>query len=136
MSILNVRPALFEDYPIIDEFDEFLGDRRIDMQRGEVYVCENSDNEAIGYLRISKNHFFDWPIIVNLCVNENYRRRGAGYNLIRYAMKLEFLPRLYISTEKDNTPMNNLLLNIGADEIGYLDKLNFSGERELIYRLK
>jgi len=136
LNRIEVREAKFEDFAMLNEFDEFLGDRRIDMQRGEIFVCDFSGETAIGYLRLSANHFFDWPFVVNLCVKEKFRRRGAGVSLLRFAIEQSHLPRLYISTEQSNTAMRKLLSSISAPEIGFIDRLNIDEERELIYRLK
>lgn len=136
MNEIEVRAARFDDYPILCEFDDFLGDRRIDMQRGEILVCDFADESAIGYLRISPNHFFDWPFVVNLCVKKEYRRRGIGVALLRAASELPLLPRLYISTEQSNDPMRKLLNSMDVSEIGFVDQLNIDDERELLYRLK
>ena len=34
----TTRLTRFDDYPLLSAFDIFLGDRRIDMQRGEIFV--------------------------------------------------------------------------------------------------
>lgn len=133
---LVVRPARFDDYPKLCSFDEFLGDRRIDMQKGELYVCDCPDEQAVGYLKLSTEHFFDWPMVVILCVKESSRRMGVGSKLLRFASQFEHLPRLYVSTEASNDPMRKLLADEGASEIGYIDLLNLDEERELLYRLK
>ena len=100
MNEIEVRAARFEDYPALSEFDDFLGDRRIDIQRGEILVCDFAGESTTGYLRFSPNHFFDWPFVVNLCVKEKYRRRGIGVALLRSASELTQLPRLYISKSR------------------------------------
>jgi len=136
LNEIVVRQARFEDFPSLSEFDDFLGDRRIDMQRGEIFVCDCAGDTAVGYLRLSTNHFFDWPLVVNLSVKESFRRLGVGTSLLRFAIELNHLPRLYISTEQSNTPMRELLAGIEAPAIGFVDQLNIDDERELVYRLK
>lgn len=132
----DIRPAKFDDYPRLCIYDEFLGDRRIDMQKGQILVCDSPNEKAIGYLRISTDHFFDWPFVVILSVKSEFRRLGAGSSLIRHASSLEILPRLYVSTEANNKPMRKLLAGVGASDIGYIDSLNLDEARELIFRLK
>jgi GNAT superfamily N-acetyltransferase len=133
---VRVRAAILSDYRQIVEYDEFLGDRRIDLQAGELFVADIDGRPAIGYLRIAPRDFLGWPLVANLCVRKDHRRQGTGRRLMESAVADARFIRLYTSTEEGNTPMHALLERLGAYRIGHVDKLNFSGEREILYCLK
>ncbi|WP_299477900.1 GNAT family N-acetyltransferase [uncultured Roseibium sp.] len=132
----RIRSGRLSDYPIIRQYDEFMGDRRLDLQAGELRVADAESSEAIGYLRISPKGFLNWPFVAYLCVKSEFRNHGVGRQLIEHAIQDDRYVRLYISTEANNIAMQSLLKKVEADEIGYADQLNFSNERELFYRLK
>ncbi|PID64081.1 MAG: hypothetical protein CSB44_00140 [Gammaproteobacteria bacterium] len=134
--MIDIRPARFDDYPRIISYDVFLGDRRLDIQRGELYVCDTENSSAVGYMKITRNQFLDWPLLAALCVDTKFRRRGFGTALLNHAQGLETAIRMYLSTETGNKAMLRLLEKAGAQRIGYLDKLNLNDERELFFRLK
>lgn len=134
--LINIRPSRFSDYPTIKAFDEFLGDRRLDMQRGEIYVASSDDDRAVGYLRICGSEFMCWPLISILCVDPRSRRNGAARMLLRHVVALEQFPRIFITTEVSNIGMLALLRDISASEIGFVDQFNLSEEREVIFRVK
>ena len=133
---VRARAAVLSDYRQIIEYDEFPGDRRIDLQAGELSVADIEGWQAVGYLRIAPRDFFGWPLVANVCVHEGHRRRGIGRLLMQFAKDDGRYIRLYTSTEDANSPMQALIEGIGGHRIGYVDKLNFSEEREVIYRLK
>lgn len=123
------------DFPLIRKYDEFIGDRRIDLQRAELMVCDVGECKAASYARVSTNHFYEWPFLVFICTEPAWRRQGAAISLVRSLIANFQASRLYTSTEENNEPMRNLLAEVAAVEIGYVDQLNFDGERELLYRL-
>ncbi len=42
-SRTTIRPCEIRDYPALKSFDEFMGDRRIDMQQGNLMVATLED---------------------------------------------------------------------------------------------
>ncbi|WP_375261200.1 GNAT family N-acetyltransferase [Palleronia sp.] len=132
----RIRFGALGDYPDLLAFDEFIGDRRLNLQAGQLLVAEDGDGRAVGYLRTSPIEFLGWPLLALLCVRVDYRRRGAGQALVRAALSDGRFPRLYVTTEPENDPMLGLLRKVGAEAIGHADRLTFDGGRELLFRLK
>ena len=129
-----VRPAQFADYKIIREYDEFLGDRRLDIQRRELLVADLGDERAVGFLKATASAFLDRPLVELLCVAQALRRRGVATRLLEAACKHYRGCQIYLTTEESNGNMRRLLDAIGWANVGYIDGFNISGERELIYR--
>jgi ribosomal protein S18 acetylase RimI-like enzyme len=135
-QMYQIRFGRFSDYPILQGYDEFIGDRRLDLQAGEIVVADGPKATAIGYFRISSGAFLGWPLLTTLCVSSDYRRRGVGEALIAHAVNDVRFTRLFTSTEVENMAMRTLLTKAGAQEIGHVDCLNLNDERELLFRLK
>lgn len=133
-SRIVVRPAIFADYKIIREYDEFLGDRRLDIQRRELLVADNGDDCAVGFLKMTSSAFLDRPIIEILCVAQAQRRRGIATRLLEAACLHYHGCQIYLTTEESNRIMRGLLDARGWANVGHIDGFNISGERELIYR--
>lgn len=131
----SVRHATFTDFPVINSYDEFLGDRRLDMQRKELIVCDFGESKAIGFGKLTNHYFFDWPMLSILCVKSEYRRNGVARALIQHAILMCRGSRLYTSTEVDNDMMNAVMENMKFKQVGYIDSLNFDDRRELVFRL-
>lgn len=130
-----IRACQVRDYPALGTFDEFIGDRRIDMQQGNLMVAE-LDGIAVGYAKITPAEFLGWPLLSIVCVAAAFRGQGIGGGLIANAVKNAQWLRLYSTTEASNAVMRSLLLKHGAHEIGFADDLNTSEEREILFRLK
>lgn len=131
----TIRPCEMRDYPVLKSFDEFMGDRRIDMQQGNLLVATLED-AVVGYAKVAPSEFMGWPLLSIVCVLPSARRRGIGRDLVEGAKLAAQWLRLYTSTEASNVPMRSLLQICGAREIGFSDSLNMSGEREILFRLK
>jgi GNAT superfamily N-acetyltransferase len=136
VSEIKIGWSKFRHYPHIARFDVFLGDRRLDMQRGEILVATTEGDVAIAYARITRAEFMNWPLLSAVCVREDYRRQSIGYRLVNRLIEQPQITRIYSTTEGGNTPMLELFAKIGAKSVGYIDDLNMSGERELVFRLK
>ncbi|MFB9222733.1 GNAT family N-acetyltransferase [Paracoccus cavernae] len=130
-----IRSCEIRDYPALKSFDEFMGDRRIDMQQGSLLVAA-LDDAVIGYVKVAPSEFMGWPLLSILCVAPSSRRQGVGRALVEGAKSCPRWLRLYASTESSNLAMRALLQRCGAHEIGFSDDLNISGERETLFRLK
>lgn len=131
----KIRPCEIGDYPALTSFDEFIGDRRIDMQHGTLMVAE-FQGEVVGYAKVAPSEFFGWPLLSILCVATSVRRRGIGRALIAAIAADPRWLRIYTSTEASNAAMRALLRKQGAHEVGFADGLNMSEEREILFRLK
>ena len=135
MTASRIRPCDISDYPALKSFDEFMGDRRIDMQQGSLLVA-TLESAVVGYAKVAHSEFMGWPLLSIVCVAPSSRRQGIGRDLVEGARLAAQWLRLYTSTEASNMPMRNLLKSCDAREIGFTDDLNISGEREILFRLK
>ena len=131
-----IRPALLGDYTDISKFDEFIGDRRLDLQTGDLRVACDEHGAVTGYLRISPSGFLGWPLLAGICIDTAHRRQGVAAALLEDVVSEPRWPRLYVTTEEGNRPMLSLLEKVGATAIGHVDQLNMSEARELLFRLK
>ena len=134
-SKLQFRTAIVSDYPIISKYDEFLGDRRLDMQQNSLLVADCGELSAIAFLKISPNACFGWPLLEILMVKPSEQRAGVGSEFVKHLIDKSSYLKLFVSTESSNEGMQRLLAKVGAEEVGFIDRLNFNGEREKIYRL-
>lgn len=132
---INIRHADYADYRIIKNYDEFLGDRRLDMQQGSLIVADKGEAKAVGFAKIAPVNCFGWPLVEVLMVQPEYLRRGIGVALLDHVKNNFGFLKLFISTEESNQIMLQLLSTIQAEEVGHLNGLNLSGERERIFRL-
>ncbi len=132
---LVVRPAEFADYKIIREYDEFLGDRRLDIQRRELLVADYGSARAVGFMKLTASAFLNRPLIEIICVAQKLRRVGIAKSLLQVACQHYVGCHIYLTTEESNEPMKTLLVTQGWALVGHIDGFNFSGERELIYRI-
>jgi len=131
----KVRDGKFADFRIIVEYDEFIGDRRLDLQRKELIVGDFGDDLAVGYGRLTNCSFFDWPFLSILCTKRAFRRSGIGTLIVQEAARRCSQSRLYTSTEADNVEMIGLMKKLNCEEIGFVDNLNLDGKRELLFRV-
>lgn len=129
-----IRDSRISDYPIIREYDQFMGDRRIEMERGELIVADYASNESVGYLKLTSNEFFNKPLISLVNVAEKYRGLGVGSNLIQSALENAKWHQVYLTIEPSNTVMHRLIERLGFAEVGIVKGLNFNGDDELIFR--
>lgn len=134
-TAINIRYADYADYQIIKTYDEFLGDRRLDMQKGALIVADRGEAKAIGFVKISPAGCFGWPLIEALMVQPKFQNCGIGAALLEHVKNNLGYLKLFISTEESNETMQHLLNAINAEEVGFLDGLNLCGEKEKIFRL-
>jgi RimJ/RimL family protein N-acetyltransferase len=128
-----VRAAIIPDYKAIVAYDEFLGDRRIDMERGELFVADMGVAKAVGYLKLTSNEFCNKPLISIVNVREDSRHQGIATALIQDAISRTGWKKVYISTEPSNSAMLTLLPRLGFKEVGTIRELNFDGEDEIFF---
>lgn len=131
-SKFEIRMARKSDFPQINEWDEFWGDRRQEMQRGEIYVADFR-GECLGYLRITRNEFLNYPLIAVVCTKPSYRRTGIALSLIKHIESIFNGLRIFSTTEVTNQEMIALFYKSGFQQSGFIDCLNSDGSRELIF---
>jgi ribosomal protein S18 acetylase RimI-like enzyme len=87
--------------------------------------------KAIGYA-VLEYSFFENGFISMLYVQQEYRRRGVGEELMHYLEGLCRTPKLFTSTNLSNTAMQSLLAKLGYVLSGVIENLDES-DPELIY---
>lgn len=132
MSV-KVRSAEISDYKILNQYDEFAGDRRIEMERGELFVADIDGTKAVGFLVITSNEFFNKPLISLVNVAPDFRQKGVAKALIEFAIKRSGWIKLYAATEASNDIMHTLFPKVGFELVGEIMDFNFDGEAEKIY---
>jgi RimJ/RimL family protein N-acetyltransferase len=130
---LKIRKAMLSDYPIILEYDEFPGDRRIDMERGELLIADCGLDKAVGYLRVTSNEFFNKPLIAILNTRPNFRSLGIATELIKAAIVNSTWHKVYSTTEETNGSMQSLFSKLGFQQVAAMKEFNFDGSTELLY---
>jgi GNAT superfamily N-acetyltransferase len=104
---IAIRLANNQDEKAIDVFDEFRGNRPIEISRQEVWVAEISiegGNEIAGYATFNYS-FYRKPFIKYLNTNPQFERQGVADALVKFIETQCKGKKLFISTEADNFPM-------------------------------
>jgi len=79
------------------------------------------------------HRFFGHVLIELLVTHPAHRRQGLATALIAHVERHACqTPKLFISTNRSNTPMRTLLANLGFTQTGTIDDLD-EGDPELIY---
>ena len=133
MCMDTVRLAKPEDYTALKEWDEFWGDRRQEMQRGELLVFDAESVGVVGYLLLSRNTFLNYPFISIVCVKDTHRRIGVGSSLLQKANSILGGGRHFTSTEPQNSAAKSLFESVGFKCVGELSHVNFDKSAELFY---
>lgn len=131
----QIRLAVRKDFVEMRDWDEFWGDRRQEMQRGEIYVATDSQDTCVGYVRVAHNEFLNYPLVAALCVRPDQRRRRIALHLLEFVKQHMRGLSLFCTTEEGNEEMLPLLLKAGFRQVGHVDHLNSDGSRELIFYL-
>lgn len=95
-----IRPATSGDFPTIDAFDPFAGDRAAEIAARRMLVVQ-ADGTVVGYVSWVGG-FVGRDYVTFLCVNRSHRQRGLALALLRAAEAAIGPGRLFISTEEDN----------------------------------
>lgn len=113
-----IRFATATDFPAIDVFDPFAGNRAGEIAEGRMLVAEDA-GEPVAYVSWLPGGFIGRDYISFLCVRPDRRRRGLALALLRAVEERIGSGRLFVSTEEDNEAMLALLprecwINAGA----------------------
>lgn len=102
-----VRPAEPDDFQRIKAFDEFDSLNLDRIRAGECQVaCRNGVPAAFG---IFDRSFFNRCFVAMLYVHPDHRRTGLGQSLLARFETITLDPKLWISTNIQNLPMQRLL---------------------------
>ncbi len=147
-----VRPATAGDLPVLIEIDrevrtapdqpahaaEWLDPDPVAFLRGWVSAGEcflaTVAGAPVGY-GVLHHHFFHSGIIDLVVVKQAWRRQGVGRALVRDLAGRCTSPRVWISTNLSNTPMQALLAREGFAMSGFIEGLD-EGDPELVFSRK
>jgi ribosomal protein S18 acetylase RimI-like enzyme len=146
---LVIRPAVVTDLPVLLEIDrevrsgadqpahaaEWLdpdpaGYLRDWVTRGECFVA-TVGGEAAGFA-VLHYHFFHSGMIDLVIVRGSWRRQGIGRELVRHLASICTGPKVWISTNLSNTPMQALIAAEGFRMCGFIEGLD-EGDPELVF---
>lgn len=129
-----IRRATYDEAKTIKTWDVFIGDRRIDNGRGEMFVAI-ADEEIAGYIVFSPDMFFNKPFIRLLCVKENHQRKGIANALILKVLNTYAGLDVWTSTEAWNQAAMQLFEKLGFTNRGTIAGLNTDGTAEVFFQL-
>ena len=95
------------------------------IEKNEIYVSVNLQNECLGIIQVSKEGVFEkYPYIHFLAVDENERGKGIGTELLRYFEDVmhEKTSKLFLLVGKWNEAAHRLY-----ERTGYRDCCEFDG---------
>ena len=130
---LTLQVGSRADYEYIKQWDSFWGDRRQELQRGQLFTARMPDQCCVGYVVVVPGGFLNYPLITLLCTNPSYRRLGVARQLLWHVERIWCGTRLFTTTESDNLAMQTLLENLDYERAGSVEKVNASLMTELIY---
>ena len=74
---MTIRRLTYSEAKQLKTFDPFIGDRRVDNWRGELFGYA-IESEVVGFISFTSNAFYDRPFIKAVCVAEPYRRAESS----------------------------------------------------------
>jgi len=136
----QIRKAVLSDIGSLVGIDLIAkkdGGRREQITRavgsGECWMaCETNDlSVPIGYGCLDRSFFGEWfiPLVV---VSNALRRSGVGCQIVTYLERLSSAEKIFTSTNWSNTPMRQLLEQLGYQYSGTVENLD-PGDPELIF---
>lgn len=135
---MRVRPAGPDDITALIALDPVAARsaeraRSIESWIGAGWgTCAELDGRVAGYAVVHP-HFFGRNFLELLVVDAALRRRGVGKALVGHLLGQVRGADLWTSTNQSNTPMRNLLGQLGFVQMGRIDGLD-EGDPELIFR--
>jgi ribosomal protein S18 acetylase RimI-like enzyme len=97
---------------------------------GHCWVAKR-EGEVIGFAVFTPSFFHQWFIEL-LLVHPDHRRQGIGTALVRACESDCVAPKLFVSTNESNLPMQALLAKLDYAPSGRVENLD-EGDPELIY---
>jgi ribosomal protein S18 acetylase RimI-like enzyme len=97
---------------------------------GQCWVAK-CEGEVVGFAVFTPSFFHQWFIEL-LIVHPDFRRQGIGEGLVRRCEEECSEPKLFVSTNESNIPMQGLLAKLDYLPSGRIDNLD-EGDPELVY---
>jgi ribosomal protein S18 acetylase RimI-like enzyme len=130
LSFRRGIPADFEALVAIDSWGQ--RDQAIrDWLSAHAVVVAESRGKVVAF-GVMRPIFFLEPFVESIVVEQANRRRGIARALLAHLNSLHNRPKLWISTNRSNTPMQKLLASEGFTYAGEVEGLD-EGDPELFY---
>jgi ribosomal protein S18 acetylase RimI-like enzyme len=130
LSFRRGIPADFDALVAIDSWGKRDQAIRDWLRDDAIFVAESGGRVvAFGVMRPI---FFLEPFVELIVVDQANRRRGIARALLAYLDSQHNRPKLWISTNRSNTPMQGLLASEGFTYAGEVEGLD-EGDPELFY---
>jgi GNAT superfamily N-acetyltransferase len=123
---ITIRLASQADEKAIDIFDEFRGNRPIEISRQEVWVAE-INNEIAAYATFNYS-FYRKPFIKYLNTHPKFERQGVADALVKFIEEKCKGQKLFISTEADNFPMLRFFEKHNYRLVGMVNEIQEAAE--------
>jgi len=134
---VKIRKALKLDFQALKDLDTVVP---LDSTRPEhidewlehdVVLVAELDNKIVGY-GVYNHTFFRQGSVELLMIHSDYRGQKIGEHLLLALEELCDTPRLWVTTNMSNHPMQRLLNRLDYEPGGYIHSLE-SGDPELIF---
>lgn len=134
---MKIRKALKLDFQALKDLDTVVP---LDSTRPEhidewlehdVVLVAELDNKIVGY-GVYNHTFFRQGSVELLMIHSDYRGQKIGEHLLLALEELCDTPRLWVTTNMSNHPMQRLLNRLDYEPGGYIHSLE-SGDPELIF---
>ena len=116
------RIAVDGDFLPIAAFDQWKMVSSQTIAAGECFVAGTGD--TVEAYAIRTHWFHGRPFVSMLFVRPESRRHGLGSALLAHLESICDRDRLWISTNSDNEPMQQLLQKRGYENCGVIEKLD------------
>lgn len=134
---MKIREAQGTDLVRLVELDqvartdpERIAVLRCSIEQGSCIVCTESE-EILGY-GVLEYSFYGMGFVTILYVDLQYRRQGAGTQLMHAMENRCKTAKIFTSTNLSNLPMQSLLRTLAYQESGIIFNLD-PGDPELVY---
>jgi N-acetylglutamate synthase-like GNAT family acetyltransferase len=104
---------------------------KLRVESGECLVSENQ-SRVVGFVTLARRSFFGRDFIELLAVDPDYRRKGVGGALLRGSVNEATTSAIFVSTNRSNHAMLNLLGKERWQFSGELEGLD-EGDPELVF---
>lgn len=136
-QIREAVPGDFRSLVRVDSVAEKDDGRRAQIasaiSKGHCWVACGEDDPAVpvGYGCLDRSFFGEWfvPLVI---VSNAHRRCGIGRKIIAHLERCSSAKKIFTSTNTSNTPMRQLLAQLGYQSSGVVENLD-PGDPELIF---
>ncbi len=134
---MEIRPAQPIDAGAIIAFDEIAqrDHRRVAfihrvIAANQCFVA--IEHSAVAAYAVLNYAFYDYGLVDMLYISRPFRRRGIGSALLVHLERQCTTPKLFISTNQSNLPMQGLLAKLGYCPSGVIENID-DDDPELIF---